>query len=159
LTGFKSLDSGINKRKIMGKLETIWIKRFKSGPMDAVSVAKIIENRGIENNADQNGKRQITIIEKEKWQLMMNELECDLDPSARRANLLVSGISLNNSTGKILSIGNCRVKVFGETRPCERMDEAFDGLKAVMAKNWNGGIFGVIVNGGTIRTGDKVNFI
>ena len=143
----------------MGKLETIWIKRFKSGPMDAVSVAKIIENRGIENNADQNGKRQITIIEKEKWQLMMNELECDLDPSARRANLLVSGISLNNSTGKILSIGNCRVKVFGETRPCERMDEAFDGLKAVMAKNWNGGIFGVIVNGGTIRTGDKVNFI
>ena len=143
----------------MGKLETIWIKRFKRGPMDAVSVANIIENRGIENNADQNGKRQITIIEKEKWQKMMNELECDLDPSARRSNLLVSGISLSNSTGKILSIGNCRVKVFGETRPCERMDEAFDGLKAVMAKNWNGGIFGVIVNGGTIRTGDKVNFI
>ena len=143
----------------MGKVEKIWIKRFKRGPMDSVSEANLTENKGIENNADQNGKRQITIIEKEKWQKMIKELECDLDPSARRANLLVSGISLNNSTGKILSIGNCHIKIFGETRPCERMDEAFSGLKTVMAKNWNGGIFGVILNGGTIRTGDKVYFI
>ena len=72
----------------MGKLEKIWIKRFKRGPMDPVFSAVLFKNKGIKNNADQNGKRQVTIIEREKWKSMIKQLKCDLDPSARRANLM-----------------------------------------------------------------------
>jgi MOSC domain-containing protein YiiM len=143
----------------MGKLEKIWIKRFKRGPMDPVNFAEFIENTGITGNADQNGKRQVTIIEQEKWNLMMKQLKCDLDPSARRANLLISGISLTESRGKILNIGECTIKVYGETRPCERMDEAYNGLRKAMDPNWNGGVYGIIVKGGTIKIGDQVNLV
>jgi len=143
----------------MAKLEQIWIKRFKRGPMDPVFSADLVENTGIKNNADQNGKRLVTIIELEKWESMQKQLKCDLDPSARRANLLISGISLTNSRGKILNIGNCSIKVYGETRPCERMDEAFTGLKKVMQANWNGGVYGIIIKGGTLFVGDTINFI
>lgn len=143
----------------MGKLEKIWIKRSKRGPMDKVSSAELIENRGIKNNADQNGKRQVTLIEKEKWQSMMKQLNCDVDPSARRANLFISGLSLTESRGKILNIGNCAIKVYGETKPCERMDEAFQGLRMAMKPDWNAGAYGIIIKGGTINTGDDVHFI
>ena len=142
----------------MGKLEKIWIKRFKAGPMDSVLYADFIIDIGIKNNADQNGKRQVTIIEKEKWHSMMKHLKCDLDPSARRANLLISSIPLKNSRGKILNIGNCSIKVCGETKPCERMDGVFIGLKDAMKPNWNGGIFGIVIKEGTINVGDEVVF-
>jgi len=143
----------------VGKVEKIWIKRFKRGPMDAVTSAELLENEGVKNSADQKGKRQITLIELEKWEWMTSQLKCDLDPSARRANMMISGISLTESRGKILNIGKCRIKVHGETRPCERMDEAQQGLREVMKQNWNGGVYGVIVEGGTIKIGDTVNFI
>ena len=50
-----------------GKLEAIWLKRMKSGPMDAYSFADLVANRGIAGNTNQGGKRQVTIIEKELW--------------------------------------------------------------------------------------------
>ena len=142
----------------MGRIKKIWIKRYKSGPMDSMLSADLINDLGIKNNADKNGKRQITIIEEEKWHSMMQHLKCDLDPSLRRANLLVSGVSLNNSSGKILNIGNCSIKVYGETKPCKEMDDVFIGLKDTMKPNWNGGIFGIVIKEGTINIGDKVVF-
>src|ERR1041384_2225295 len=100
-----------------GRLQAIWIKRMKRGPMDAADSASLIAGRGIVGNADQGGRRQITIIEQEIWQSLMTNLDSSLPPSTRRANLLVSGIKLANSNGRILKIGLCRISIFGETRP------------------------------------------
>lgn len=142
----------------MAILKKIWIKRSKLGPMDPTQSAELIENKGIKNNADQNGKRQVTIIEKQSWETMLKELGATVDPIARRANLLLEGISLKNSDGKILNIGSCKIKVFGETRPCERMDQAYPGLRNAMQANWNGGVYGVILQGGHIKINDEVYF-
>lgn len=49
-----------------GTLRGIWIKRARLGPMDAVDHAALIENRGIVGNANQNGRRQVTIIEEDR---------------------------------------------------------------------------------------------
>ncbi|MDQ0257899.1 MOSC domain-containing protein YiiM [Evansella vedderi] len=140
-----------------GSLKGIWIKRMKRGPMDFVELASLTENRGIDTNADQGGKRQVTIIEEEVWEQLMNKFNASLDPSNRRANLLVRGIDLKESRGKVLEIGGCKIEILGETKPCERMDEALPGLKDEMYPEWRGGAFGKVLNSGTIKIGDHVN--
>ena len=139
-----------------GRLERIWIKRAKRGPMDPALEATLEAGRGLAGNANRGGRRQVTIIEREAWDRQMAALGGDLDPSARRANLLVSGCPLARMRGRILRVGECRIAIRGETRPCERMDEALPGLRGAMDADWGGGAFGEVLDGGTIRVGDVV---
>ena len=141
------------------KLEAIWIKRAHRGPMDAAGSATLVAGRGLARNADQGRKRQVTIIAVETWRRLMAELDADADPSARRANLMVSGIDLADSRGRILSIGGCRLRIAGETRPCERMDEAVPGLRRAMGPAWGGGAFAEVLQGGEISIGDPVLWV
>ncbi len=142
----------------VGALRAIWIKRVRRGPMDGADHARLVADRGIEGNANQNGRRQVTIIEEEAWQRLMAQLGGTLDPSSRRANLMISGLRLADSRDRLLRIGECVIDIRGETRPCERMDEALPGLREAMKVDWAGGVFGTIVRGGVIRVGDPVRF-
>jgi MOSC domain-containing protein YiiM len=142
-----------------GVLEAIWIKRVKRGPMDPTRSARLLAGRGIDGNADQGGWRQVTVITREAWDRMLGSLDAQVDPSARRANLMVRGVDLRASRGRILHIGACRIEVRGETRPCERMDEACSGLRDAMRADWNGGVFGAILNDGEIHVGDPVRLL
>lgn len=142
-----------------GKLEKIWIKRARRGPMDAKEHATLVAGKGLRNNANQAGKRQVTIIEKEVWARHMKELNADLDPATRRANLMVSGMPLADSRGRILQVGNCRLRILGETKPCERMDEALPGLKEVMWDDWGGGAYAEVLDDGEISVADVVEWL
>ena len=139
---------------VTGTLEAVWIKRFKRGPMDPADEAILVAGRGIVGNANQGGSRQVTVIAREAWDTMMSELGADLDPAARRANLLVAGLSLRDCRGKVLRIGEVKLWLVGETRPCERMDEALPGLRRTMGHPWRGGAYATVVEGGPIRVGD-----
>ena len=142
-----------------GKLEAIWLKRVQGGPMDPVAQVALKANRGLVGNANQGGKRQVTIIEKELWVSLMAAVGADLDPSARRANLMVSGIRLADSRHRILRIGQCRVRIYGETKPCEQMDKAWPGLREAMYDKWAGGAFGEILDDGKIMVGDPIQWL
>lgn len=141
-----------------GRVEAIWIKRAKRGPMDAADRAELIAGAGLVGNANQGGSRQVTLLEAEAWRQMMGELGAELSPASRRANVLVEGLSLENSRGRTLAIGPCRLEVRGETKPCERMDEALPGLRESMRPHWRGGAFAVVVEGGTFGVGDEIRW-
>jgi MOSC domain-containing protein YiiM len=52
--------------------------------------------------------------------------------------------------GSHLRIGNCLLEIRGETRPCERMEEAAHGLKSALSSDWRGGVFAGVLRGGVI---------
>ena len=72
---------------------------------------------------------------------------------------MVSGLKLADSRHKILQIGSCGIRIYGETKPCEQMDQAFFGLQEAMRDNWNGGAFGEVLDDGLITVGDPVAWI
>jgi MOSC domain-containing protein YiiM len=126
--------------------------------MDPVREATLVPGRGIDGNANQGGRRQVTIITRERWTELTRDLGADVPPAARRANLMISGLDLENSLGRILRVGPARLKINGETRPCERMEEAHAGLQALMRERWGGGAFAEVLEGGEILVGHPVTW-
>ena len=142
-----------------GTLEAIWIKRMKQGPMDSVESAMLEVGVGLIGNANQGGRRQVTIVEREVWEKLMSDAQGILSPASRRANLLISGLSLKKSRKRTLLIGCCRIRILGETKPCERMEETWEGLQEAMRQSWAGGAFGEVLDDGEIFVGDLVSWV
>jgi MOSC domain-containing protein YiiM len=141
-----------------GRVEAIWIKRAHRGPMDPVQEARLLEDKGIEGSVDRSRRRQVTLLTREAWERFMSEVGAQLDPSVRRANLLVSGIELAQSRARVLRVSGARLLIGGELTPCERMEEALPGLQAAMRPNWGGGAFAQVLTDGTIHVGDAVEW-
>jgi MOSC domain-containing protein YiiM len=126
--------------------------------MDEVTEATAVAGQGIAGNVDRSRRRQITVIEREVWDALIKELGADVPPASRRANLMVSGVRLQETRGRTLRIGSVRLAIGGETTPCERMDEAFPGLRAAMQPNWGGGVFAQVLDDGVLSVGDVVSW-
>lgn len=141
-----------------GRLEAIWRKPARREPMERLAEARLVEGEGLAGNADIGGRRQVTVIAREAWRRAQEELGREVDPAARRANLLVTGVELAGSDGRLLAVGPCRIRVRGETTPCGRMDEAADGLQEALEPEWRGGVYGEVVAGGPLRVGDPVHW-
>jgi len=151
------------------RLEQIWIKRVRRGVMEAMESAELIAGRGIAGNHNQGGRRQVTLIEREVWEAMMQRLGASLPISMRRANLVVSGLreggapGLVRTAGRVLAIrsdaGTCHLRILGETTPCSRMDEALPGLADEMISDWRGGAFAEVLTGGTIAAGATLEWV
>lgn len=141
-----------------GRVEALWVKRAHRGVMDTCERVTLVAGRGVEGSADQGRARQVTLIEREVFERVSEELGQDVDPAIRRANVLLSGVRLEGRRNRILQLGACRIEVVGETRPCERMDEAVPGLRDALDPAWRGGAFGRVLDGGDVRIGDAAYF-
>ena len=148
-----------NNASTPGRLEAIWVKRARGGKMDAAQQVTLAAKKGIVGNANWGGWRQVTIMEKEIWESVTSSLGVTLDPSTRRANLMVSGIELIHSRDKVVSIGGVRIKMVNETAPCNLMEESCSGLKDALKPNWRGGAFGYVIDDGEITVGDDVCWV
>jgi MOSC domain-containing protein YiiM len=126
--------------------------------MDSAGRASLVAGRGIVGNADQGRRRQVTIIEREIWDSLMRQVGGSLPPSARRANLMVSRTALAGTRGRVLRIGECRIRILGETKPCEMVEATHPGLRAAMYPEWRGGAFGEVLDSGEIAVGDSISW-
>lgn len=139
-----------------GELRAIWRKRAKRGPMDPQTSAVLVAGRGLEGNANQGGRRQVTLIEEERWAEALQEIGTDLPTSARRANLVIAGLPLAGTRGRILRIGSTRLQIWTECTPCRQMDEVSPGLRKALRPDWRGGACAQVLEGGEIQLGDEV---
>jgi MOSC domain-containing protein YiiM len=72
---------------------------------------------------------------------------------------MVKGVELRETVGRILSIGDLKVKISGETKPCKIMDEACEGLMEALNTKWRGGVFGCVLNDASVKVGDDVDWL
>lgn len=137
-----------------GQLEAIWIKRAHRGQMDAVRSATLLEDKGLVGNADQGGRRQVAILGKEKWEKATSPLG-DIAPHQRRANLYVSGLNMEETSGWTLRVGGHRLLISREATPCTLMDDIHPGLQDALRPHWSGGVYAQVLDSGEVNIGDE----
>ena len=141
-----------------GAVARLWVKRFKNGPMDPHATVTLVAGEGIVGDANHRGRRQVTLIAKEAWDAVAEELGPTVDPVMRRANVLVEGIDLEASRGRILRLGATRLEIHGEVRPCRRMEEAHAGLQQALDPHWRAGVYATVLDGGEVSVGDAAGW-
>ena len=115
-----------------------------------------MRGRGLEGDHTGGGNRQVTLISEERWADACTEVGEELSPAGRRANVVIKGIPLADAIGQVLQVGECRVKVIGETRPCRLMDDFSLGLQRALDPDCRGGVYGRVIEAGTIDVGSCV---
>jgi MOSC domain-containing protein YiiM len=147
-----------NPNKNPGILRGLAKKESKGGPMVSLTTGIIETLSGLNDDTrGKPGKRQITIVAEESWDVSCEELGQELPWTLRRANLLISGIELKNTTGKLIHINNIILQITGETTPCHVMDKGYNGLQKALIPNWRGGVTCKVIRGGVLSVGDAVN--
>ena len=100
--------------------------------------------------------RQVTVVFREGWEAACRDLGVELPWTTRRANLLIEGVPVPRQ-GRRLVIGDAVLEVTQETQPCQVMEAAHRGLREALTPEWRGGVCCRVVQGGTIRIGDRVD--
>ena len=137
-------------------LQGIAVRGASRAPMREVQEASVTVTDGIVEDYRGTGLRQVTFIDAGQWRQVVGELGVDLPWHTRRANLLVDGLDLPATVGSRLRIGECLFEIHGETEPCERMDELQAGLRAGLAPEMRGGVWGKVLESGHLRVGQSV---
>jgi len=139
-----------------GVLRGIAVRPTDGAAMREVSACNILPGRGIDLENRKPGKREVTLLSMETWQVVCQELGTSLPWHTRRANLLIAGIDLPAAVGRTLCIGEVQILIHGETRPCAVMDQQFQGLRKTLVPDMRGGVIGEVLAGGNVQTGDVV---
>ena len=125
--------------------------------MQELQAAEVSLEKGVPgDHRGKPGKRQITVLTRESWEDACREVDVSIPWIARRANLYIEGINLEDSSGGQIQIGDLILEITGETDPCNRMDQVKPGLQESMRSGWRGGVCCRVRQPGKIRPGDTV---
>jgi len=141
-----------------GKVEWIGIRPVKRGPVKHVEEIKITAETGIEGDhySKEEGKRMVTLIQKEHIDVVSGILDQPIDPASIRRNIVVSGINLLSLHKRHVSIGKgVLLEVTGYCHPCSRMEENL-GAGGYNAMRGHGGLTAKVIKGGKVRLNDEV---
>ena len=140
-----------------GELVGIARHAERHGPLECLDRVRVTKSAGLDG--DCRGRirlRQVTVVAAEAWEAACRELDAELSWTLRRGNLLVKGVTLPRTPGARLEVGDLWLEVTGETAPCARMDEQFEGLRAALRPDWRGGNICRVLNDAEIRLGNAV---
>lgn len=145
----------------MGTLKGIATRKQTKAPMDEHDRADITFEAGVgsDSRGKIQGKRQVTVLSAESWAACCLEMNENMLWTTRRANLLISGIELQNTKGKRLRIGTCELEITAELVPCSRMDAQYEGLTKTLESEWRGGVCCRILSEGEVKLGDAVELL
>ena len=142
----------------IGRVVALAIKREKGTPLEEVDAVEVSEE-GISGNIPQKDYRRITLINKGDWEAAQADIEGDRPWQTRRANILVEGLNMAELLNREIAIGPVRLLINGETKPCGLMDELQPGLRQALTPDCRGGVYGSVLEGGTISTDETIELL
>jgi len=132
----------------------LWTLAEKRGSMLPREALTLVAGEGVPGDHARRTRRPVTIVFADDWAAACADLGREVPPETRRASVYVTGGPANRYLGRRIRLGEALIEIRGAVDPCYRMDEAADGLTAALTPGDRGGIWGVVVEGGTVRLGD-----
>lgn len=146
-----------------GRVEAIHIAAVHSGPLQALSSARLVPGIGIEGDrhATENAKlrrhggRELTLVEAESLDYLADEHDIRIAPGSTRRNVTTRGVRLTGLIGREFRIGDVRVRGLEQCEPCAHMQELV-GQPVLRPLVHRAGIVAEILSEGQIEIGDAI---
>src|SRR3954470_25046828 len=148
-----------------GSVEAIHIGREAARELTPVTEIRAVPGRGLEGDRYFFGTgtyskhpgsgREITLIEAEAIEAIASEANIALPSGASRRNIVTRGGPLNHLVGQRFRVGEVVLEATRLCEPCAHL-EALAGKGLIGALTHRGGLRTVILDGGTIRLGDRI---
>jgi MOSC domain-containing protein YiiM len=133
---------------------------------DAHAGATVKHRSRVAKDPSQPNLRQIHLLSKELID-QFNSAGFDVLPGALGENITTIGIDLHClGTDTCLKIGEAHIQIKGLRNPCQQIENFQPGLLSqTVSKNAQGnvtrlgGIMGIVIAGGSIKTGDAIEIL
>ena len=134
----------------------MWVRPEQDAPVVELNELHLVAAQGVRGDHAMGRMRHVTIIFEDDWRAAERDLGVTVDPSARRANVLVSGGGGARFVGQTIRLGGAVVEVKGITAPCPIMEKGAKGLEAALKPDGRSGVWGRLLEGATLRRGDEL---
>ena len=143
--------------RVQGSVLALALRPEKGGAMALSESITLTPENGVMGDHGTSQRRQVTLLDEAAWQTACSEVGTELDWTTRRSNILVSNLDLQELVGRQILVGNALVEIIGEVVPCHVMDAAQKGLKDALKPEWRGGVYGRIIQSGTVHIDDPIS--
>ncbi|HLX36816.1 MAG TPA: MOSC domain-containing protein [Candidatus Binataceae bacterium] len=127
-------------------------------PIEELDSVRITLESGVEGDCHGDpGPSQVTLVSEEAWRDAIADLGITLPWTLRRANVLVRGVDLFNTSGLRLHLGDVVLEITGENDPCWLMDKQHRGLRKALTPRWRAGVACRVIKSGIVEVGDRVS--
>ena len=144
-----------------GRVEWIGLRPARDVPMPETDAVQAVAGGGLVGDRYKggSGKRGLTLIQAEHLPVIAAlSGHAAIAPATLRRNLVVSGIPLLALKGNRFRIGDVLLEGTDSCDPCSRMEDAL-GSGGYNAMRGMGGLCARILEGGTLRIGDAVEWV
>lgn len=144
-----------------GRVRDLIVGRVKGSRLESVKSVTVRAGRGIEGDRyfretpNTDASRDLTLIEHETLQNLLDHHQLSLDGRDLRRNVVTQGVALRSLLGKRFSIGSVRCIGIEECPPCIRLEELTSVRLGRVLRN-RGGLRAAIISDGRIEIGDRI---
>jgi MOSC domain-containing protein YiiM len=152
-----------------GQVVAIYTAPAQGAPMESRDDVEAVAGVGLDGDryaagagkytaATDDGKRALTLIEREAVAAASREYEVEIGEHETRRNVVTEGVPLNHLVGRTVRIGDVTVRGLRLAEPCAYLEGLTrPGIRRALVHR--AGLRAEILDGGVIRVGDPIEGI
>jgi MOSC domain-containing protein YiiM len=149
-----------------GRVVGIYTAPEQGAPMESRDDVQAVAGVGLDGDryasgdgkytrSGDDGKRAVTLIEREAVDAARREYDIELQEHEARRNVITEGVPLNYLVGRTFRVGDVVLRGFKLAEPCAYLEgQTRPGVRRALVHR--AGLRAEIVEGGVIRVGDPV---